>query len=79
MSCSGQLHITWPTHVPAPGYPLHLPRNSNYGWRRNECLEENGLLWLRGDLEMTQVNTTEKEEDGMADMRGPLCIPRTMQ
>jgi len=46
-------------------------------------LEENGLLWLGGDLEMTQVNKTarakEKEEDGKADMRGRLCIPRMMQ
>jgi len=46
-------------------------------------LEENGLLWLRGDLETTQVNKTatakEKEEDGRADMRGRLCIPTTMQ
>jgi len=43
-------------------------------------LEENGLLWLRGGLEKTQVNNTarakEKEEDGKAHMRGQLCIPR---
>ena len=46
-------------------------------------LEENGLLWLHGDLEQTQVNKTarakEKEEDGKADMRGRLCIPKTKQ
>jgi hypothetical protein len=46
-------------------------------------MEENGLLWLSGDLEKTQVNTTarakEKEEEGKADMRGQLRIPRTMQ
>jgi len=46
-------------------------------------LEENVLLWLCGDLEKTQGNKTarakEKEEDGNADMRGRLCIPRTMQ
>jgi len=46
-------------------------------------LEENRLLWLRGDLEKTQVNETarakEKEEVGKADMRGRLCMPRTMQ
>ena len=35
-------------------------------------LEENGLLWLRGDLE-------KKEEVGKADMRGRLCIPGTMR
>jgi len=46
-------------------------------------LEENGLLWLRGDLEKTQVikaaRAKGKEEDEKADMRGQLCIPRTMQ
>jgi len=46
-------------------------------------LEENGLLWLRGDLEKTQIKKTarakEKEEDGKADIRGWLCIPRSMQ
>jgi len=46
-------------------------------------LEENGLLWLCGDLEKTQVNKTarakEKQEDRKADMRGRLCIPRTIQ
>jgi hypothetical protein len=46
-------------------------------------LEENGLLWLPGDLEKTEVNKTakarEKEEVGKADVRGRLCIPRTMQ
>ena len=42
-------------------------------------LEETGLLWLRGDLEKTQVNKTEKEEDGKADMSGWLCIPSRMQ
>jgi len=35
-------------------------------------LEENGLLWLRGDLE-------KKEEVGKADMRGRLCIPKMMR
>jgi hypothetical protein len=46
-------------------------------------LEENGLLWLCGDLEKTQVNKTprakEKEEVRKADNRGRLCISRTMQ
>jgi len=46
-------------------------------------LEENGLLWFRGDLEITQVKEAarakEKEEDGKADVRGWLCIPRMMQ
>jgi hypothetical protein len=46
-------------------------------------VEGNGLLWLHGDLEKTQVNkrarAKEKEEEGNADMRGQLCIPRTMQ
>ena len=46
-------------------------------------LDENGLLWLHGDLEKTQIYKTarakEKQEDGKADMRGRLCIPRTMQ
>jgi len=40
---------------------------------------ENGLLWPHRDLEKKQVNKTEKEEDGKADMRGRLCIPRTME
>jgi len=44
-------------------------------------LEENGLLWLGGDLEKTRVNKTarvkEKEEDGKADMSWWLCIPQT--
>ena len=35
-------------------------------------LEDNGLLWLRGDLE-------KKEEVGKADMREWLCIPRMMR
>jgi len=46
-------------------------------------LDENGLPWLHGDLEKTQIYKTarakEKQEDGKADMRGWLCIPRTMQ
>jgi len=46
-------------------------------------VQQNGLLWLRGDLEKTQVNKSarakEKEEDGKADMRGWFCIPGTMQ
>jgi len=60
-------------------------------------LEDNGLLWLPGDLEKTQANkiarakkhfkegveitvgVKEKEEDRKANMRGQLCIPKTMQ
>jgi len=46
-------------------------------------LEENGLLWLHGDLKKTQVNKTarakEKEEVRKANMRRRMCIPRTMQ
>jgi hypothetical protein len=46
-------------------------------------LEENSILWLHGDLEKKQENKTHrakvKEEDGKADMRGWLYIPRTMQ
>jgi len=42
-------------------------------------VEENRLLWLRGDLEKIQVNRTENEEYGKADMRGRLSIRRTME
>ena len=52
----GLLHIPWPTQVPAPP-PSTLSAKERKLWVSAERfnLEENGLMWLRGDLERKQA------------------------
>jgi len=82
--CFGPIAHSLPNPSPRlPPFTASTKERTLWPAAQRFYLEEHGLLQLRGDLEKTKVNKAararEKEEDGKTDMRGRLCIPRTMR